>query len=147
MQNRETDREGADVCINEKGNIESHKSKIIPSEEPNLTTGKAVKLMTLVLILNHQLTALKKSPAFPARRKMWVQGISTKAQTGASQTELSAYRKPLPRYETPNMSNKYSVNLKNLEGHMLHPIEKQIVDIEAKDTYKNIPVMERTWNL
>ena len=27
---------------NEKGNIESHKSKIIPSEEPNPTTGKAV---------------------------------------------------------------------------------------------------------
>ena len=67
---------------------------------------------------------------------MRVQSISTKAQTGASQTELSAYRKPLPRYETPNMSNKYSVNLKNLEGHMLHPVEKEIVDIEAKDTHK-----------
>ena len=51
------------MCINEKGNIESHKSKIIPSEEPNLTTGKAVKLMALVLIPNHQLTTLKKIPS------------------------------------------------------------------------------------
>ena len=97
MQNRKTDREGADVCINEKGNIESHKSKIIPSEEPNLTTGKAVKLMTLVLILNHQLTALKKIPSKRTKtsqrgEKCEYKVFRLKHKLAHLKTELSAYR-------------------------------------------------------
>ena len=91
MQNKETDREGADVCINEKGNIESHKRQDYTLRRTESHHGESCEINDTGVFRTEpsahctEENSFQNDKDFPARRKMRIQSISTKAQTGASQ--------------------------------------------------------------
>ena len=138
------------MCINEKGNIESHKKQdyTLRRTEPHHRESceindTGVNTEPSDHYTEENTVKMTKTSQRGEKCEYKVFRLSTNWRAQNRTTSLPQRGKPLPRYETSNMSNKYFVNLKNLERHMSHRIGKQIVETAAKDT-KNIPVMERT---
>ena len=129
------------MCINEKGNLESHKKQdyTFRRTEPHHRESceindTGVNTEPSDHYTEENTVKMTKTSQRGEKCEYKVFRLSTNWRAQKQNYQLTATRKTRPRYETSNRSNKYFVNLKNLEGHMSHRIWKQIVETVAKYT-------------